>query len=207
MIYQPTTDCSRDWPSGNWRKDTPDGKLWYFRPNPIIQGRLESDIVKQFSENWYSSTVHQDDLPNALEAFHGSLSNPAVFKKEFADLVEELDPGKHQIIEIANHWSKSDQVEIPGDYYLVNVYQTARTVDLEHTKLNRFVQRGTGINIVMLDSLTPETCTVYKSASEGRHLWRDDQAGAVFCSQEFRDRAKALQGGSGCVRFIETTVV
>lgn len=73
----------------------------------------------------------------------------------------------------------------------------AATVDLEKSRIIRTYFPHLDKTSVRLSATNPVQRVVRTATASGRSLWADEVTGAIFCTEEFRKRAKALDGKLG----------
>lgn len=206
MIYRPMTDdeaiASGLWWSSNPYEDVspsnPHAKmdLDWFSVTPLSEKNKE--IV---SDNW---AVARGKLERLGDVFQSFSSYDVVVSERVHDAIQSLEPRKHDLVPIPRMWSLGSQKPVTAKYFFLNVYETVRTVDLEKSDLFKDETKKGGIKFTRLDSMTPESCWVYESASVGRHLWRDDVTLAAFMSDTLVDRLKEV--GVRGFRFMECSI-
>lgn len=121
--------------------------------------------------------------------------------------IETIEPDRHQFIDIPQVFSRTSKADVPGKWCVAHVYQEARTVDLERSKLNVTVLKHLdNKEILSLFATTAGNRVVYETAADGRHLWRDDITKDIFCDQEFKDKISEYFPDSG-IAFLPCTVL
>lgn len=123
--------------------------------------------------------------------------NLMIVSSAFAALMEETAPGKHQFVSLANVWFDECDESPRGGYLAALVMDYAPTVDLEKSRIRRTYLPHLDRTGIRLSALYPDQRVVRAETAKGRSLWADEVTGAIFCTDKFRKRAKALDGKLG----------
>jgi len=125
--------------------------------------------------------------------------NLMIVSSEFAAMAEELAPGRHQFVPLSDVWFYKAKEPSPGRYLAALIMDYAPTVDLEKSNIVRQFLPHLQKTAVRLSAIYPVQRVVRTDTALGRSLWADEATGAIFCTEEFRKRAKALGGTLGLV--------
>lgn len=127
----------------------------------------------------------------------GIHKNLMVVSTEFAALAEELAPGRHQFVPLANVSFYNGEQTSPDRYVAALIMDYSPTVDLEKSRIMRTYLPHLDKTSIRLSATYPVQRVVRTETALGRSLWADEVTGAIFCTDEFRRRAKALDGKLG----------
>ena len=125
--------------------------------------------------------------------------NLMIVSSEFAAMAEELAPGRHQFVPLSDVWFYKAKEPSPGRYLAALIMDYAPTVDLDKSNIVRQFLPHLQKTAVRLSAIYPVQRVVRTDTALGRSLWADEATGAIFCTEEFRKRAKALGGTLGLV--------
>lgn len=125
--------------------------------------------------------------------------NLMIVSSEFAALAEEMAPGKHQFVPLSDVWFYKAKEPSPGRYLAGLMMDYAPTVDLEKSRIMRTFLPHLQKTAIRLSAIYPVQRVVRTDTALGRSLWADEVTGAIFCTEDFRKRAKALGGTLGLV--------
>lgn len=125
--------------------------------------------------------------------------NLMIVSSEFAAMAEELAPGRHQFVPLSDVWFYKAKEPSPGRYLAALIMDYAPTVDLDKSRIMRTFLPHLQKTAVRLSAIYPVQRVVRTDSALGRSLWADEATGAIFCTEEFRKRAKALGGTLGLV--------
>ena len=123
--------------------------------------------------------------------------NLMIVSTEFAALAEAMAPGRHQFVPLSDVWFQKAKEPSPGRYLAVLIMDYASTVDLEKSNIVRQFLPQLQKTAVRLSAIYPVQRVVRTDTAMGRSLWADVVTGAIFCTEDFRKRAKALGGTLG----------
>ncbi|MCI5098322.1 MAG: hypothetical protein MRY77_18570 [Rhodobacteraceae bacterium] len=196
MLYRPTiADHYGDVETGLWWSDTPELKIgpdneMAFMDLDSIENHPLTEEQRDFpNRHWAVARGKPEELGDFYQGFR---TRDVVVSQRVADVIEELEPGMHDIIPIPNMWSFRGKVRIERPFCFLNVHASARTVDLERSKVRHSYRRPNGPKFVSLNSISEGTCTVLPGAGEGLHLWRDDPTRQAFMSQTLVNRLRDM---------------
>lgn len=125
--------------------------------------------------------------------------NLMIVSTEFAAMAEEMAPGRHQFVPLSDVWFYKAKEPSPGRYLAALIMDYAPTVDLDKSRIMRTFLPHLQKTAVRLSAIYPVQRVVRTDSALGRSLWADEATGAIFCTEEFRKRAKALGGTLGLV--------
>ena len=125
--------------------------------------------------------------------------NLMIVSSEFAAMAEELAPGRHQFVPLSDVWFYKAKEPSPGRYLAALIMDYAPTVDLDKSNIVRQFLPHLQKTAVRLSAIYPVQRVVRTDTALGRSLWADEATGAIFCTEDFRKRAKALGGTLGLV--------
>lgn len=199
MIWRPSENLSGKFSAGLWWSTDPTetpGKrsnLTFMGIDKLNPSPLNAENINFIETNWAVARETLAKLPDCFQSFN---SFNQVISSEMADVINELEPGIHDIIPIKKTWSFGSQSRIHRAYCYINVHRTARTINLEKSNVDRDTRNSDGLEFSILTSLTPETCIVDERAAVGRHLWRDDVVKSqAFMSEHLKEKLQE----AGCL--------
>jgi hypothetical protein len=194
MIYRPNT-AWEEVNAGLWWSDNPYEESGPENPSKFMDlDRLKAKPLEQrtfdFIERFWA--VADGKIDEIGDVFQDFASREIVISQRVADIIRQFEPDLHDIVQIPRMWSLGSQQRIERPYFFINVHATARTVDMERSKVTQTRVKKTGEEIVTLGTVQPkENVFVYAEASDNRHLWRDDLTLATFMSQALVEALKA----------------
>lgn len=170
--------------------------------DPILPRKPLSPKNRTFAEAYWGVTeAPWDDTP---DCFQNLSAIGMMVSAEIAAVIEELEPGLHELLEIKRVWSRSSGKEVERKFYFLNVYQTARTLDVDRSNVEKHERYRTGEEFYALNAMVPENLVLVPGAGEGRHLWRDDLVPrAAFMSNELKKMIESV--GARGFDFMATT--
>ena len=196
MLFRPRiANHYGDVETGLWWSDTPELDIgpdneMAFMDLDLIENHPLTDAQRDFpSRHW---AVTRGKPENLGDFFQGFDTRDVVISQRVADVIEELEPGVHDIIPIPNMWSFSGKVRVERPFCFLNVHAAARTVDLERSDVEHSYRRPDGPKFVYLNSVLNDDCTVLPGAGAGLHLWRDEPTLQTFMSQTLVDRLRDM---------------
>lgn len=196
MLYRPTIANHRgDVETGLWWSDTPEleigkgSKVAYMGLDSIENHPLTEEQRDFPNRHWAVARGKPEELGDFYQGFD---TRDVVVSQRVADVIEELEPGVHDIIPIPNMWSFSGKVRVERPFCFLNVHASARTVDLERSRIVHSYRRPDGPKFVYLNSISEGTCTVLPGAGAGLHLWRDEPTLQTFMSQTLVDQLRDM---------------
>lgn len=127
----------------------------------------------------------------------GTCANLLFVSAALVEVIEDMSPGRHQLVPLRDVWFHQDTTPVPATYSAILIMDYARTVDLERAKARRTYVAHRNKTALRLVAIFPIDRVVHDHTHSGRHTWADDATGAVFCSNAFRARAEKLPGRLG----------
>lgn len=177
--------------------------------DPARAAAIEPDAIAERERRAFQVPQHLDDILDAFEPEFGEF----FAKPSILDLVEEMDPGIHDLYR--DILIRSGPVQAFADirYGTVHVRPLIKCVDLEKSKVEK-TDWSSRIKVWpngkayrwTLTALTPEARVILRSALDaGFALWQDDETRELFCTKKFKDRVQAV--GANGLEFEPCTVM
>ncbi len=119
-----------------------------------------------------------------------------IVSDRFVDLIELLEPGMHQFIQIPDVIFKR-QPSKASSFYLANIMPMLSAIDVERSKVEWHTLPGGGESF-LIESLGPlkdAKITLKKSIIANHHLWkgsREHFSGYIFCSNVLREKMQSV---------------
>lgn len=208
MIWIPQQTPSEEIRTGLWWSSIPDrpvepgGHITFMEFDKLQKPVPLPNHLHQFVKDYWAVTrAVWDDTPDCFQSF---TSFDIVVSAEIATVIEKLEPGLHDIIEIPRMWSLSSGREITRKFCFLHVYQTAKTIDLERSNAFKRIRPSTKQEYYYLQAMTPEDCVVLPGPTKTRHLWRDEIIPSeAFMSDRLKSEIEKL--GVRGFKFLATT--
>lgn len=209
MIYRPDMDVSGRVRAGIYFSATPELELAtgvsYHElsiADPIHIALLVDQDHKIINENWAVNGHTVDGFPDCMGAL---TTGTFAASGAMVDAINGLEPNTHEIVDLPRVWAQGDNVAIDRPYFLVNVFQKIKCLDMERSNVSWRKNRRTGEFRWSLSGISENACHVIEEKCRGKHLRYDELANEPFLSQELHDRFWDV----GCLGMdvIETTLV
>ncbi len=143
-----------------------------------------------------SETKH-DKLPQVWSNFQNFCG-----QQTFADLVEEFEPGVHELIPLTFRDTRTGR-EFPEQFFLLNIQTMLNSVVLDHPGVS---VRYIGERAYWREVSRQTPMVFHQNVVAGKHIWRDGGARLrIFMSDEFADALeKCIPKGWHKARHYET---
>lgn len=166
--------------------------FWF---NPSLHGaRALNDAEVSLLQRCRVELMQKPSRPLHSAGIHKNLM---VVSTAFAALAEELAPSRHQFVPLTDVSFYKEKQPSPGRYVGALIMDYAPTVDLEKSRIMRTYLPHLDKTSIRLSATYPVQRVVRTATASGRSLWADEATGAIFCTDKFRKRAKALDGKLG----------
>lgn len=181
------------WPPDGKDPGDEDAEMFFFAPS------LNGARALNVAEVSLLQRCRIELMQNPARPLHsaGIHRNLMIVSTEFAAMAEEMAPGRHQFVPLSDVWFQKAKEPSPGRYLAALVMDYAPTVDLEKSRIMRQFLPHLQKTAVRLSAIYPVQRVVRTDTALGRSLWADEATGAIFCTEDFRKRAKALDGTLG----------
>jgi hypothetical protein len=170
-----------------------DAELFSFAPS-LNGARALNDREVSLLQRSRINLMQRPQKPLHSAGIHNNLM---VVSQDLAHLIEEIAPGRHQIIPLSDVWFYKAKKPSPRQYSAILIMDYVHTVDLAQSDVQSHFIAHLGKTAIWLSAIFPDKRVVYTATSEGRHIWADDPTGAIFCTQEFKDRVEKMLGLNG----------
>lgn len=181
------------WPPDGKSPSDEDVEMFSFSPS-LNGARALNDVEVSLLQRSRIELMQKPARPLHSAGIHKNLM---VVSSEFAALTEELAPGRHQFVPLAYVSFYNGEQTSPDRYVAALIMDYAPTVDLEKSRIMRTYLPHLDKTSIRLSATYPVQRVVRAETASGRSLWADEVTGAIFCTDEFRKRAKALGGKLG----------
>lgn len=161
------------------------GEPYYFKDMPHETPPGTRLAVEGFPRSLKIKSAHK-----ALPDFF-LLSGKYAVSSNTRDLLEDLEPGKHQFIPVELRRKNGEPFE--GDFFVLHVCAAVDAIVPEESDVHTKKTKG-GREYLQLSKVRP-MLTVNRSIIEKRHFWTGDKNFNInfFCSDEFFKRATAAK--------------
>lgn len=169
--------------------NTLDRKLFVLGSYPEYESRMELErriVITRILRAGSRAILPSDDIPkklildrkrNRLPDIFKTINGMLVFSKPAVELIESLDPNKHQFFPIELSWQSGTPFQLENSFFVANIFASKRSVDLSRSPVQRFKE---GYRV---DGFNKSPIFFQSSCLEGANLWReDDFLNALFAS-------------------------
>lgn len=181
------------WPPDGKDPGDEDAELFSFSPSlngPRALNGAEMSLLQR-------SRIELMQTPARPLHSAGIHKNLMIVSTEFAALAEAMAPGRHQFVPLSDVWFQKAKEPSPGRYLAALIMDYAPTVALEKSRIMRTYLPHLDKTSIRLSATYPVQRVVHAETATGRSLWADEVTGTIFCTEDFRKRAKALGGTLG----------
>ena len=181
------------WPPDGKDPGDEDAEMFFFAPS--LNGARALNVAEvSLLQRSRIELMQKPARPLHSAGIHRNLM---IVSTEFAAMAEEMAPGRHQFVPLSDVWFQKAKEPSPGRYLAALVMDYAPTVDLEKSRIMRTFLPHLQKTAIRLSAIYPVQRVVRTDTALGRSLWADEVTGAIFCTEDFRKRAKALGGTLG----------
>lgn len=170
-----------------------DAEMFFFAPS-LNGARALNDAEVSVLQRSRIELMQKPVRPLHSAGIHHNLM---IVSTEFAAMAEEMAPGRHQFVPLSYVWFYKAKEPSPGRYLAGLIMDYAPTVDLEKSRIMRTFLPHLQKTAIRLSAIYPVQRVIRADTAKGRSLWADEATGAIFCTEDFRKRAKALGGTLG----------
>lgn len=171
------------------------GEKW---PRDTHEGRVASSEWARFVSEG-RGLIDPEDMPESLALFNPKKLKPMFLggfwnvEEVVKELIEELDPGRHQFVPLnLTGWLGTPYEE--GNWFLLNVYFHQSSIIDELTNSDPIPGYEDTHEKMLIDYLAPKVTANPEALSPDAHLWREERyAHSLFMSDELYDRLVALK--------------
>ncbi len=166
---------------------------WHPTLSDVVElGPFPDSVIQELNSNWALTDRGLDELPpfyGRIKAHH--FSGCYIAQRHIADVFEQYSNGECQILKLDNLYSVKDNVPVTVEYFVVNVYQARKFLDIDRSPVKkitnpeikqRYASQGNANYEFFFDP----------SVVEDVHIWRDYHTSNWFCDDVFKDALDAV---------------